>query len=97
MQMNTFMRFHIQRKPIDSLDDMLAFAQQSNLDVARVKAAWNSFAVQTRCAQARRLADDDGIEETPEMAIQGRYTAVGAPASLLATTDWLVDRIRHGG
>ncbi len=95
MHMNTFMRFQIQRKPIDSLDDMVAFAQQSNVDAARVRAAWNSFGVQTRCQQAKRLVDDYGVDRTPEMGIQGRFTAVGGPASMLAATDWLVDRVRH--
>jgi thiol:disulfide interchange protein DsbA len=97
MHMNTFMRFQIQRKPIDSLDDMVAFAQQSNVDAAKVRATWNSFGVQTRCQQAKRLVDDYGVDRTPEMGIQGRFTAVGGPASMLAATDWLVDRVRHGG
>ncbi len=97
MHMSTFMRFQIQRKPIDSLDDMVAFAQQSNVDVAKVRAAWNSFGVQTRCQQAKRLTDDYAVDRTPEMGIQGRFTAVGGPVSMLSATDWLVDRVRHGG
>ena len=94
MHMNTFMRFQAKHLPVNSLDDMLAFAQQSNIDPAKVKAAWNSFSVQTRCQQARRLADDYGIDRTPEMAIHGRFTAVGAPATMLQTTEWLIDRVR---
>ncbi len=78
---------------------MLNFAAESNLDPARVKAAWNSFSVQTRCAEARRLEDDYGIERMPEMAIAGRYVAIAqpaaGPASVLATTDWLVDKVRR--
>jgi len=97
MHMNTFMRFQIQRKPIDSLDDMVAFAQQNNVDAAKVRATWNSFSVQARCQQAKRLTDDYGVDRTPEMGIQGRFTAVGGPVSMLAATDWLVDRVRHGG
>ena len=98
MQMKTFMRFHVQKKPIDSLADMQAFAQESGLDPEKVKSVWNSFSVQSRCAAAKRLEDDYGIDRTPEMAIAGRFVAMEVGNSrLLATTDWLVDRIRHGG
>jgi len=58
------------------------------------RAAWNSFGVQTRCREARRLVDDYQIDRTPEMAIQGRFTTIGAPARMLEATDWLVNRVR---
>ena len=101
MHMKTFTRFHVQRRPIDSERDMLDFAQESGLDVAKVGQAWNSFSVQARCREARRLEDDYGIESMPEMAVAGRFVAVSQPgagrASVLATTDWLVNRVRRGG
>jgi len=97
MHMKTFMRFNVQRKPIDTLDDLVAFAQENGLDPAKVRAAWNSFSVQTRCREANRLMQDYQIGQTPEMAIQGRFTVAGPPSRLLATTDWLVGRVRHGG
>ncbi len=100
MHMKTFTRFHVQRRPIDSERDMLDFAQESGLDVAKVGQAWNSFGVQARCREARRLEDDYGIESMPEMAVAGRFVAVAQPgagrASVLATTDWLVNRVRRG-
>jgi protein dithiol oxidoreductase (disulfide-forming) len=96
MHMKTFLRFNVHRKPVDNLDDLLAFAQESGLDAAKVRAAWNSFSVQTRCQEAIRLTQEYDIAQTPEMAIQGRFTAAGPPAKLLATTDWLVKRLRQG-
>ena len=96
MHMKTFARFHVQKQPIDSLRDMLEFAQENGLDVAKVGQAWNSFSVQTKCSEAKRLEDDYGIERMPEMAIAGRFVAVAqaeqGPASVLVTTDWLVNR-----
>jgi thiol:disulfide interchange protein DsbA len=101
MHMKTFARFHVRDKPIDSLGDMLVFAQDNGLDTAKVKSTWDSFAVSAKCTAAKRLADDYDIDQTPEMAIHGRFTAVAqasaGPNSVLATTDWLVNRIRHGG
>ena len=100
MHLKTFQRFHEQRKPIDSLADMLNFAGENGLDAARVQAAWNGFSVQTRCTDAKRLEDAYDIQYMPEMAIAGRFVATAQPvaghASVLATTDWLADRVRHG-
>ena len=101
MHLKTFTRFHVQHRPIDSARDMQEFAQENGLDVGKVARAWDSFSVQTKCREAKRLEDDYGIEHMPEMAIAGRFVAVAqpsaGPASVLATTDWLLDRIRHGG
>ena len=101
MHLKTFTRFHVQKRPIDSLRDMQDFAQENGLDVAKVGQAWNSFSVQTRCQEAKRLEDDYGIERMPEMAIAGRFVAVAqvaqGPASVLVTTDWLIDKVRRGG
>ena len=100
MHLKTFQRFHVQRKPIDSLRDMQEFALENGLDIGKVAQAWDSFSVQSRCRDAKRLEDDYGIERMPEMAIGGRYVAIAqpaeGPASVLTTTDWLLDRIRHG-
>ena len=101
MHIKTFMHFHVQRKPIDSLDDMVAFAQQNGLDADKVRAAWNGFSVQSRCLAAQRLEDAYDIQNTPEMAVAGRFTATAREGAgryaLLSTTDWLVNRVRHGG
>ena len=101
MHLKTFTRFHVQKQPIDSERAMLEFAQESGLDVAKVAQAWNGFSVQTRCSEAKRLEDAYGIEQMPEMAVAGRFVAVAqpeqGPASVLVTTDWLVNKIRRGG
>ena len=101
MHVKTFARFHVQKRPIDSERAMLEFAQESGLDIAKVAQAWNSFSVQTRCSEAKRLEDAYGIEQMPEMAVAGRFVAIAqpeqGPASVLVTTDWLVNKIRRGG
>lgn len=101
MHLKTFTRFHVQKKPIDSIGDMVGFAQENGLDPVKVQAAWNSFSVQSKCAAAKRLEDDYGIERMPEMAIAGRFVAIAQPEagpdSVLVTTDWLVNRVRKGG
>jgi thiol:disulfide interchange protein DsbA len=93
MHLKTFTRFRVQRRPIDSERDMLDFAQESGLDVAKAGQAWNSFSVQTRCREARRLEDDYGIDQMPEMGIGGRFVAVSQPRVLM-TTDRLINQVR---
>ncbi len=101
MHLKTFTRFHVAHKPVNRADDMLQFARDSGLDVNKVRQAWNSFGVQTRMRQANQLTEQYDVSQMPEMGIQGRFTAVAlpsaGPASVLVTTDWLVDRIRKGG
>jgi thiol:disulfide interchange protein DsbA len=94
MHGKTFARFHVQKKPIDSLADMVAFAQENGVDATKVQAAWDSFSVQSRCREAKRLSNDYDIDETPEMAIAGRFVA-RASASTLITTDLLINRVRY--
>ncbi|MBW8757183.1 MAG: thiol:disulfide interchange protein DsbA/DsbL [Burkholderiales bacterium] len=99
MHGKTFARFHVQKKPIDSFDDMLVFAKENGLDTAKVENAWRSFGTDVKCKEANQLEDAYGIEYMPEMAVGGRFIAVAQPAfghaSVLATTDWLIDRVRQ--
>jgi len=100
MHRKTFDRFHVAHKPINREDDMLAFAKENGLDAAKVKAAWESFGVQTRMHQAKRLSEDYGVDGVPEIGVQGRFTtspAMGGPVAALATTDYLINVVRKGG
>ena len=100
MHAKTFNRFHVEHKPINREADMLAFAQESGLDVAKVKTAWNSFSVQTKMRQAKQLSEDYNVDGVPEIGVQGRFVtapSMGGAANALATTDYLVNVIRKGG
>jgi thiol:disulfide interchange protein DsbA len=97
MHAKTFNRFHVQHKPINREDDMLDFARESGLDVAKVKQAWESFSVRTRTAQARQLSESYEIDGVPTLGIHGRYTtgpSMNGAKECLATTDTLVAQLR---
>lgn len=94
MHSKTFNRFWVQHKPINREQDMLDFAKDSGLDVAKVKAAWESFGVQTKLRQANQLQTDYGIDHMPQVAVQGRYTTITWP---LPVTDYLIELVRKGG
>ena len=97
MHAKTFNRFHLQRKPINNEQDMLAFAQESGLDVAKVKSTWESFGVGTKMAQAKQLSDDYRVDGVPMIGIHGRYTTSpsdGGEKECLVTADTLIAQLR---
>ena len=97
MHTKTFNRFHVQRKPINNEADMLAFAQENGLDVAKVKQTWESFGVSTKGAQAKQLTEDYRVDGVPMIGIHGRYTtapSMNGSAECLQTTDALVAQLR---
>ena len=97
MHVKTFDRFHKAHKPINTEADMLAFAQESGLDVAKVKQAWNGFVVHTKMTQAQQLTEAYGIDGVPTIGIHGRYTtslSQGGPDACLATTNTLIAQLR---
>ena len=97
MHTKTFDRFHKAGKPIDSLEDLLAFAKESGLDVAKVKAEWSGFTVLTKMTQGKQLVEAYGVDGVPTIGIHGRYTtspSEGGAQACLATTDALVAQLR---
>jgi len=101
MHPRTFDRFHKQHKPINTEADMLEFAGESGLDVAKVKAAWSGFSVQTKLRQAREFCDSYGVDFVPQLGVQGRFltapSMAGDGPKALAATDSLIARVRKGG
>jgi len=73
MHKKTFDRFHKDRRPVNSLDDMLKFCTESGVDAAKVKDAWSSFGVETKMRQGTATCDQYGIHSTPVIAVQGRF------------------------
>ncbi|RQO60393.1 disulfide bond formation protein DsbA [Paucibacter sp. KBW04] len=62
-----------QRDMPESDKDVIALAARLGLDVAKFTAAYNSFGVQTKCAQASKLSEDFRIDGVPALGIAGRY------------------------
>lgn len=99
MHQPTWDRFHRQRKPVNSEADMLDFAKDSGLDVAKVKEAWNSFGVQVKMRQASQTCDAFDIHETPVLAVADRLKTTpalaGSQQRALTVADALIGMARH--
>lgn len=102
LQAKVFQRFHDEHRPLNSLEDAMAWAASQGVDPQKFSAVWNSFSVPTRMAQATALVQAYAIDGVPTLAVDGRYLASpispGQPgqAQCLAVVDWLLDQVRHG-
>lgn len=85
---------------------VMALAGRLGLDMAKFTAAYNSFGVQTKCAQASKLSEEYRIDGVPAIGIAGRYLTSPAIAGVrgageivngqqaLAVTDYLIKQVR---
>jgi thiol:disulfide interchange protein DsbA len=95
-----FHRFHDERKPLNKLEDAMAWVAGNGVDPQKFRAAWESFSVQTRMRQAATLADQYRIDGVPTLAIQGRFITepamAGSSQECLRVADYLIDVVRKG-
>lgn len=101
-----FNAFQVEQVDVNSDEALLALGTKLGLDAAKLRQAWNSFGVQSKCMQATRLSDDYGIDGVPALSIAGRYVTApsmvatrGTPerqsgTTALAVTDYLIGLAR---
>lgn len=95
-----FHAIHEEGLKLDKPELMADFLGKQGVDKAKFLSVYDSFAVQTKCRQARTLADAYKIDGVPALGIAGLfYTSVGlngTPEKALATTDALINKVRKG-
>jgi thiol:disulfide interchange protein DsbA len=95
-----FYAIHNERMRLAKPEEIQAFMAKNGVDTAKFMDAFNSFSVQTKCAQARQLAAAYKIDAVPAMGVNGRYYLTGNLAGtnerMPAVVDALVARIRKG-
>ena len=100
MHRRVFAAIHNERQRLDKPNDIAAFMARNGVDGAQFLEAFNSFSVQTKVQQARRLSEGYKIDGVPAMGIGGRFftstSLAGTPDRTLAVTDFLIQRARRG-
>ncbi len=95
-----FAAIHNERQRLDKPADIAAFVAKNGGDAAKFTEVFNSFGIQTKTQQARKLADTYKIDGVPSIGIHGRYftspTLAGSADRALAVADQLIQRIRTG-
>ncbi len=98
MHRKVFYAIHNDRMRLDKIADIAAFMGKNGVDATKFTEMFNSFSVQTKATQARKLAEAYRIDGVPAMGIHGRYftsaTLAGSADRALAVTDYLIQTIR---
>lgn len=94
-----FKAMHEERQRLDTPEAIGDFVARNGVDRAKFLGVLQSFAVQTKCRQARSLVDAYRIDGVPALGIAGRfYTSIslnGTPERTLATTNALIAQSRR--
>ena len=98
MHRKVFAAIHVDRQRLDKPADIAALMAKNGMDGAKFIETFNSFSVNTRALQARKLAEAYKIDGVPSIGIHGRYftsaTLAGTPERSLAVTGFLIQRSR---
>lgn len=68
-----FKSIHVNRKPINNLDSFVDFMANFGKDKEQVESAFNSFAVDTKMRNARKITRASGARGVPAMVVDGKY------------------------
>jgi thiol:disulfide interchange protein DsbA len=105
-----FNAIHNEHLRLRTPEDIAAFMLQNGVDPVKFMPVYGSFAVETKCQQARQLAAAYKIDGVPAMGVQGRFytngnlantnlppaTPTGSNERMLVVVDALVARVRKG-
>ncbi|MDE2077970.1 MAG: thiol:disulfide interchange protein DsbA/DsbL [Burkholderiales bacterium] len=94
-----FHAIHEDQLKLDKPELIRDFIAKQGIDANKFMDTMNSFGVQTKCNQARALADAYKIDGVPAMGVAGWYfTNVGLngnEVNTLATVDYLINKSRR--
>jgi thiol:disulfide interchange protein DsbA len=84
----------------DNAEALSQWLQKNGVDPRKFNETLKSFTVQSKTRRAVQLTSGYGIDGTPAMAVQGRYTISveqgGTREGMLQTVSYLVDMVRKG-
>lgn len=93
-----FARLNIEKKPLDSEDDLAVFFAQYGVDKKNFQKTFNSFGITSQLNLADSRARSYHIQGTPEIIVNGKYrvssTMSGSQAKMLEVADYLIAKER---
>lgn len=101
MHRKVFYAIHNERQRLDKIADIAAFMTKNGVDGAKFSQLFDSFSIQTKATQARKLAEAYRIDGVPALGVQGRFftsgTLAGSAERSLAVADHLIQLVRKPG
>lgn len=96
-----FDAIHVDKKTLKDDTQIFDFAESIGLNREKFANTFNSFAVVTKAAQAKKLVEAFQIDGVPSMGIDGKFvtssTLAGSEEDALRVTDLLIKRQRQAG
>ena len=91
-----FEAMHVQRRKMNSVDEVKALFAQYGVTSEKFDNAFNSFAVDAKVRRATDLTRRYGLEGVPALVINGKYVTDGVMAhghnGMLQVTDYLINK-----
>jgi thiol:disulfide interchange protein DsbA len=93
-----FHTIHVEKQPLDTFEQMLAWAEKQGIAKARFTDLYKSFAITNKVRKATQLQEAYAVDGVPSLGIQGRYftsaTQAGNLQRALQVTDALIVQSR---
>jgi protein dithiol oxidoreductase (disulfide-forming) len=96
-----FNAIHVQKKLLNTEDEITAYLATEGVDSAKFADALNSFGVNTKMSRGKQIANAYKIDGVPALAVHGRYytspSIARSQERALAVADGLIQQVRQGG
>ncbi len=88
-----FKAIHIQRRPINNLDNLVEFLSAYGLDAEDVKKTFESFEVANKMVAAKKISADSGATGVPAIIVDGKYLTSVSHAGSVQEMFKVVDQL----
>jgi len=78
-----FYAIHVEKQPLNTADQITAWADKQGIPKAKFLEMYNSFSVSTKVRKATQLQDGYALDGVPALGINGRYFTSGSQAKTL--------------
>lgn len=93
-----FDAIHKQKQPLFNEANIAAWVAKQGVNEQKFRAEFNSFNVSTKASRAEQLARDYRVNQTPQLAVDGKYLVLGKThAEALAITSQLIQKAAAEG
>lgn len=88
-----FMAIHVDKQPLNTADQITAWADKQGIPKAKFTELYNSFSVSTKARKATQLQDAYALDGVPALGINGRYFTSGTQAKTLERSLQVADSL----
>jgi thiol:disulfide interchange protein DsbA len=88
-----FYAIHVEKQPLNTADQITAWADKQGIPKAKFLEMYNSFSVSTKVRKATQLQDAYALDGVPALGINGRYFTSGTQAKTLERSLQVADAL----